>query len=143
MRMARGWLRNREFTRFEIHAALVRAGGNAADIDAILAALTEQELLDDRRTAWRYVLRRSARLRGPEIIRRELQERGVPPQLAGEMVNLIPDEEWQRYAARVLDRYYGEGRSRHRSPLHGPDVMLRMRGFRPEHVQAVLDRVAV
>ncbi len=143
VRMAQGWLRQKEFTRFEVRAALLRAGGHAGDIDRVLDRLTEQSLLDDYRTGWRYVLRRSARLRGPDVICRELQERGVAPELARKLVGRIPDEEWQRYALRVWERYFGEGGGRRRSPLHGPATMLRMRGFRAEHIEAVLSIAAL
>ncbi len=154
LRLARGWLRQREFTRFEIRAALLRAGLPAAESGPVLEALTASELLDDRRTAWRHVLRRSARLRGPDIILRELLERGVQPELARQLVATIPDAEWRRYAGRVLQRYYGReaeerppgrgrGGGRRRRPLHDPAAFLRMRGFRPRDIEAVLATEAV
>lgn len=150
--MARRWLAQKEFTTFEIRAALLRAGVAADACDGLLAQLRQDGLLDEQRTAWRYILRRSARLRGPELIARELRERGVDRALAAALLARIPDEEWYRYAERVLERYYerdGERGSRHRRgsvrrgarrrPLHDPATFLRMRGFRPREIDRVLE----
>lgn len=143
--MARRWLAQKEFTTFEVRAALLRAGGDPDIVAQVLDGLAREGMLDEQRTAWRHVLRRSARLRGPEVISRELRERGVAPALIRELLERIPDQEWNRYAGRVLERYYSgdsgnprRGRPRGR-PLHDPATFLRMRGFRAPEIEAVLE----
>lgn len=132
-RLALGWLGDADFTRFELQTALARETECETTITNVLARLVTDGLLDDERIAKRYVLKRSARHRGPQKISMELRARGICEDLIHQALNQISSDEWQRYAAELLDRTYRARRGRIR-PVHQPERFLTLRGYLPAHV---------
>lgn len=133
-RKALGWLGEADFTRFELQTALGRETDCASTSSNVLSRLTSDGLLDDARIAKRYVLKRSARHRGPQKISMELRARGICEDLIRQALNQVSSDEWQRYAAELLDRTYQARRGRVR-PVHQPERFLTLRGYLPAHVQ--------
>lgn len=136
-RKALGWLGEADFTRFELQTALSRETDCETTTANVLSRLVTDGLLDDARIAKRYVLKRSARHRGPQKISMELRARGLDEDLILQALNQISSDEWQRYATELLDRTYRARRGRIR-PVHQPERFLTLRGYLPAHVQTAL-----
>lgn len=141
-RLALGWLGEADFTRFELDTALARETDSQSVRTNVLDRLTSDGLLDDSRTAKRYVLKRSARHRGPQKISMELRSRGIEEALIQAALDQISSEEWQRYAEELLDRTYQGRRGRIR-PVHHPERFLTLRGYLPAHVQKAVSAQGV
>ena len=88
-------LTRRDYTTAELRRKLEEREFPAEDIDAALAGLTEQKLLDDRRAAGAHIRTASrVKRRGRLRIQRELEARGVDRGLARELLeDLSPDDE--------------------------------------------------
>lgn len=136
-RLALGWLGEADFTRFELQTALAREIDCETSISNILDRLSADGLLDDRRIAKRYVLKRSARHRGPQKIGMELRARGVDDDMIDQALKQISHQEWKQYASDLVNRTYRTRRGRVR-PIHQPERFLTLRGYLPEHVESAL-----
>jgi regulatory protein len=80
--LARRAVGRRERTVSELRTILERKRVGPGDIDAAVAALCEEGLLDDARYASRFTEdKRELELWGSERIARELHRRGIPPDL--------------------------------------------------------------
>ncbi len=75
--VALGLLARRDHTPLELQQKLRQRGVSAADIDTVIAELTEQQLLDVAKFADLYARRRADKGYGPLKIRGELRERGL------------------------------------------------------------------
>jgi SOS response regulatory protein OraA/RecX len=90
-------LARRELTTLQLRERLTQAGGRAADVAAVLTQLTAEGALDDHRAARVYAnaaFRQRKRTRAR--ILEELAERGIPPQVAGEVVAEVCGEDDER-----------------------------------------------
>jgi regulatory protein len=103
--LALRWLGRRDYTTAELRARLVARGGPDAPVDAVLTALAEQGLVDDRRAAASHVrLAARVKLRGRARVARELAARGLDREIIDEAVAAIPATDEADAIAQVLAR---------------------------------------
>ncbi len=136
-------LTSRDYAVRALEAKLGQRGFEQQQVFAAIKRLQEQGYLDDRRYAGRLI--ESARQSGRYVgyrLRQELQRRGIPRDLADELLQGDGTED-QMTAARQLvqQRYPGFSAAtaddRERRRIAG---FLQRRGFRSETVFRLLDR---
>ena len=98
-------LGRRDYTTAELRKKLMERECPADEIDAAIASLTTDRLLDDRRAAAAHVrtatrIKRRGRLR----IQQELQARGLERGLIRELLDALPPEEETAAIAQFLQR---------------------------------------
>lgn len=131
-------LSRRDYTTAELREKLAERGFGAADIDAAIAELAAEQLLDDRRTAAAHIRTASrVKTRGRLRIQQELQARGVDGALVRELLgDLTQDDE-----AAALERFL---RRRSVPPTIGPAGRRRLfqqllrRGFTADLIAKAL-----
>jgi regulatory protein len=74
-------------------------------VRAALASLIDRRYLDDERFAERFVVLRAQRGQGPQRIRRELADLGLPAALVD--TQLQSHGQWPQLASQVLRRRFG------------------------------------
>ena len=128
-------LARREHSRAELATKLARLSCDTAAIDALLDALTSENLLSERRAAQSIVRARSPR-QGMMRVAGELRARGIDGELAGEMLRGLVDTEVER-AGALWQRKYGapavDAPSRARQMR-----FLQARGFSSDVIRAVV-----
>ena len=133
-------LDRRDLTEAELRAKLIGRGVDDAVADAVVARFGEVGLVDDRRYAERYAVSRQAlRSLSRTSVRRELQRKGVDPDIVSEATAVLDDD--SEYAAA-----HDLGRRRLRSVArYARDVQYRRvgaalarKGFAPSLVHRVL-----
>jgi regulatory protein len=98
-------LGRRDYTKLELARKLTVRGYAEADVEALLARLSSEGLLDDRRTAAAHV-RTSSRVkgRGPVRIRLELKARGLAAEDVTEATAGLTDADVREALERLLAR---------------------------------------
>lgn len=98
-------LGRREYTVAELGERLLTRGHDAAEVDAELARLAGEGLVDDRRAALTHIRTGSQiKGRGKRRIRRELEARGVAPALIEELLSSRGDADELEAVERLLAR---------------------------------------
>jgi regulatory protein len=98
-------LSRRDYTTSELRAKLLAHEYAADDVESVIRNLTDQGLLDDRRTAAAYVrLASVVKGRGRLRIQRELEARGVDRALARELVGALQASDETSAIERFLQR---------------------------------------
>ncbi len=136
-------LDRRDLTAVEVRNKLAAKGVDDEIAEAVVLRFIEAGLLDDRRYALRYAeARQSSRSVSRAVVRRELQRKGVDPDLVDEAASGLDDESEYRTArdfaerrARSLGRHPREVQYRR---LGGA---LARKGFPPSLVHRVLGEV--
>ena len=129
-------LARREFCSIELAARLAARGFEPDTVRATLAELIERRYLDDERYARQFVVVHAERGQGPQRIRRDLAELGLPTALIDTHLESYGD--WAALARRVIARRFGA------TPARGwPQTARRMRflqyrGFANEHIRSAV-----
>ena len=136
-----GLLARREHSRAELARKLTERGFAAEDIGPLLDRLAAQRLQSDARFTECYVRMRRGRGYGPQRIRAELRERGVGPELIGQMLDTQAgvdtpriDDIWRRKFAGHLPEDYRERARQMR--------FLQQRGFTSTEIHALFGRLS-
>jgi regulatory protein len=137
-RIAVGLLARREHSRVELARKLTARGFAATDIEALLGRLAAQRQQSDVRFTESYVRARSGRGYGPQRIRAELRERGIPAELIDQALAAATDtpridEIWRRKYAGCLPADYRERARQMR--------FLQQRGFALADIHALFGRM--
>ena len=133
-----GFLARREHSRAEILTKLKRFSTDKAAIEALLDALTSENLLSERRAAQSIVRARSER-QGAMRVAGELRARGIAGELADEVLRGLHETEAVR-ARALWERKFGvaavdaQGRARQMR-------FLQTRGFATDVIRAVVPAV--
>ena len=96
----------REHGRAELRRKLIAKGHAEAVIDPVLAALAQGGLLSEQRFIESYVAQRCRKGYGPERIRAELSERGVPAAEVETELQNCADQWWPRMV-ELVERQFG------------------------------------
>ena len=128
----------RDHSTLELRRKLARRGFDDATIDAALAELSAQGLVDDRRFALAYADQRTRKGFGPLRIRAELRERGIPDQAISEAV-CDDDELWRERLLELATVKFG-GRADDRRSLARQARFLEQRGFPASMIWRYIDR---
>ena len=101
-------LARREHLRAELKRKLCqRCGAEAsADVERVLDELAEENLQSDQRFAESYIRSRSGKGYGPDRIRQELQQKGLPAVLLEEAME-AQDVDWAQLARGVREKKFG------------------------------------
>jgi regulatory protein len=100
-------LARREYGKEELVKKLLDDGYEPAVARAAVDRLQAECLQDDRRFAASFIRSRIGQGKGPVRIRADLQQRGIDPAFADELLAGC-GEDWPGLARRVRDRKYGE-----------------------------------
>jgi regulatory protein len=130
-------LARREHSELELRRKLASRGFEPALIDAAIASLLADRLLDDARFTEAYIRYRRSRGYGPVRIRQELKERGVSDELLADFIN-ERDALWREQVAEVHSkRFSGESPADYKERARQARF-LQYRGFTHEQIQRVL-----
>ena len=137
-RQAVGLLARREHSRAELARKLAARDYPRALIDETLDRLEEQGLLSAQRFTERYIESRAARGIGPERLRAELAERGIPAGDAARALEAL-EHDWRDAARQARVKRFGpeppatfEERARQMRFLQG-------RGYSHAQINAALE----
>jgi regulatory protein len=129
-------LARRDWASQELKAKLESQGYPAGTVEATLAALTQERLLDDSRYAQGQVLSRSERGQGPLRIGEHLRSVGLPEALIEAALADGPD--WVALAGQVRRRRFGAEVPRSRAELARQARFLHYRGFSSEEIGSAM-----
>lgn len=132
-----GLLARREHSRAELKQKLLRSGGDAPEIDALLDALEEERLLSDLRFAEGMARTRSVRY-GSQRVMGELRQKGVDGAAAGELIADLRASDMER-AQALWARKFGvapDGAAERARQMR----FLQARGFPVDVIRRVVPR---
>lgn len=133
---AMNFLALREHSVKELKEKLGRKFSSVELIDEVIAGLIEQSLQSDERFAQSFVAMRQRQGKGSVVIKMELREKGVAPELIARFVD-DTDALWYELARDVWSRKFrgavpADSRERAKQMR-----FLQSRGFSSRHIQAV------
>ena len=129
-------LARRDYCSSELAARLVSRGFAPDTVQATLADLHARHYLDDARYSRQFVDTHARRGHGPVLIRHELGERGLSPQLAEQ--SLADFGDWSALAREVRARRFGAQPPRSRSDKTRQARFLQYRGFSDDDIRGAL-----
>lgn len=127
----------REHSQFELREKLMQKAGVDEGLEALLAYLAEADLQSDVRFAEAFLQMRRRQGKGPLLIRMELKQKGISPELIADLVD-EQDINWVVLAANQRLKKFGPelplgGRERARQVR-----FLQARGFSVVHIRQAL-----
>lgn len=128
----------REHSRRELQAKLVSKGCGETLAGEVLAELEAEHLLSDERFAEALVCVRRDRGYGPLHIQREMQDKGVDPELIERAVG-ASDPQWAEVINRVRRKKFGERLPKDYRERAKQARFLQYRGFTYDQIQCVLN----
>jgi regulatory protein len=138
MRLALRLLAAREHAAAELRHKLAARGWSAAEVEALLAVLSERGLLSDARFVESYVRERMAKGFGPRRIRAELRERGVADDQTDRWLP-ADDDAWVPILTAAHDRKFGKSPPADPGELARRARFLEYRGFSSAQIGRFLD----
>ena len=127
-------LARRDFASGEMRQKLGSQGYDATVAAAVVAALTEERMLDDARYAENYVAYHAGRGQGPIRIGADLRSLGVPATLVEAALGSGPD--WRELARTVRTRKFGAEPPEDWTEKTRQARFLQYRGFSSDHIRA-------
>ncbi|WP_077324622.1 recombination regulator RecX [Virgibacillus siamensis] len=138
--LAINFLSYRMRTKKEIYDYLVKKEVDDEHITQIMKQLTEEKLINDRQFAEAFVRTRIDTTRkGPMLVKRELMEKGVSPQLAAEAVDLYTYEiQYARAEKWVRKKLTASKSKSFKQQVQQLQGTLMQKGFTRDVIQDVL-----
>jgi len=130
------FLANRDYSQHEMAKKLKSKGYSYDEIALLLAELTQNKLLDDRRFAENYIYKRRTKGYGPHRIRIELQMHGLSDELIAETLK-ITDNAWFIDIKRVWQKHFKGKQASDFKNRAKQMRFLHYRGFTAEQVESV------
>jgi regulatory protein len=127
-------LARRDYATAELRARLSTRGFAAQALEAAIAELTGEGLLDDVRYAHSYVSYRAGRGQGPRRIAAELLANGIPRELVESVLAQGPD--WRELARTVRRAKFGAAAPEDWQARARQARFLQYRGFSADHIRA-------
>jgi regulatory protein len=134
--VALGLLARREHSVLELHHKLSRRGFPSLLVEAVLAQLVAEDLLNETRYAEVYALSRADKGYGPLRIQRELQERGVSDVIVSAILAGL-DEDWMPKLIQLHRKRFDAVRPREMAEEARQMRFLRQRGFTLEQIKTL------
>ena len=134
------FLARREHSEQELARKLATRGYAADVVEATLAALVADHLLSNARFSEAFVHSRIQRGSGPQKIRAELRERGIPDELIDDSLEAHADS-WRELAREVREKRFGRAEPRDFRERSRQMRFLQQRGFSTEQISRVFDDV--
>ena len=140
LRRALGLLAQREHSRAELLAKLVRAGHERAEAQRTVEDLAGQGLVSDSRFAEAFIRSRVERGGGPLRIRRDLEVRGVESSIVERLLD--PDgEAWEARARGAREKRFGVALPAERNEAARQSRFLLGRGFTRRQVRRAIEEI--
>jgi regulatory protein len=136
------FLARREHSEQELARKLTTRGYAADVVEATLADLVADHLLSNARFAEAFVHSRIQRGSGPQKIRAELRERGIPDELIDNSLEARADS-WRELAREVREKRFGRAEPRDFRERSRQMRFLQQRGFSAEQISRVFQDVDV
>ena len=133
------WLARREYSRRELCTRLIGKGCASPVADQVASDLEASGLLSDERFVESLIRARRTRGYGPLRIQRELQEKGVAPDVIGRWIDCAAPD-WIDDLRRVQRRKYGARKPSSLAERARQTRFLQYRGFTFEQIQRVLSQ---
>ena len=130
-------LAGRDFARQELAGRLIRRGYPVSIVESVVERLAAERLQDEGRFAEQLVARQAGRGHGPNRIRMELRERGVPDE-EGEQALAASGVDWAASATRERQRRFGASPPREFRERAKQARFLQYRGFSTDQIRAAL-----
>jgi regulatory protein len=127
------FLARREHSELELARKLTTRGYAADTVVATLADLVADSLLSNSRFAEAFVHSRVQRGSGPQKIRAELRERGIPDDLIDNSLDTHADS-WRELARQVRAKRFGNGQPGDFRERSRQMRFLQQRGFSAEQI---------
>ena len=141
LRRALGYLARREHSRAELLAKLVRSGLERAAAERAVEDLGRRGLVCDARFAEAFIRSRVQRGSGPLRIRRDLEGRGVEPEVVDRFLD-TQEEEWEERARGARTRRFGAALPGDRVEAARQSRFLVGRGFTRRQVRRAIEESA-
>ncbi|MCY4454583.1 MAG: regulatory protein RecX [Immundisolibacterales bacterium] len=138
LRRALGLLARREHSRAELLAKLARSGHERAVAQGAVENLARQGLVCDARFAEAFIRSRIERGSGPLRIRRDLEARGVEPEVVDRFLD-AQDEEWEGRARSARTKRFGAAPPGNRGEAARQSRFLLGRGFTRRQVRRAIE----
>jgi regulatory protein len=136
--MAMGLLARREHSRRELHDKLRQKGYADTIITRVIAELETDRFQSDERFTDSLIRTRRDRGYGPIRIQKELQEKGIAPELIDRLLNLSA-QEWMDSLQRVWRKKFGDKIPKSYAERARQARFLHYRGFTSDQCQQVLN----
>ena len=138
LRRALGYLARREHSRAELLAKLVRSGLERAAAERAVEDLGRRGLVCDARFAEAFIRSRVQRGSGPLRIRRDLEARGVEPEVVDRFLD-TQEEEWEERARGARTKRFGAALPGDRVEAARQSRFLLGRGFTRRQVRRAIE----
>jgi regulatory protein len=129
-------LARRDFAAAALCRRLESSGYDPAVVDAAVAALARERIVDDARFGENYVAYHANRGQGPVRIGADLKALGLPSELIDTALAAGPD--WRASAQAVRSRRFGPGLPQSWPEKGRQARFLQYRGFSADHIRAAL-----
>ncbi|MEW9676985.1 recombination regulator RecX [Lentibacillus sp. L22] len=142
--LAINYLSYRMRTKKEMHDFLLKKEVDEEQISKILSRLEQEKLIDDKQFAESFVRTRiNTTTKGPRLVQKELQEKGVAADIAGQAVTAYTYEIQYEKACKVVEKKLNQS-SKHsfRQRLQQLQGNLLQKGFTQPIIKDVLDEMA-
>ena len=140
-RSALNSLARRDHSQREIKQKLQSKGYSPEDIDAVIADLVQEKLINDHHFAENYVYWRGKKGYGPQRILRELEVRGIASDVIAEHLK-ITDNAWFAEARNVWQKRF-KGRTPDDFNERAKQMrFLQQRGFTREQIESVFSGIS-
>ena len=136
------YLTYREHSHQELVKKLNNKGYDQQEIKTALDRLAQSGLLSNRRFAESYTNNRRRKGYGPQRITLELQDRGIPPEVIAEVLD-IADNPWSNEAFQVWKKRFKGALPKDYKERAKQMRFLQYRGFTKEQIDAVFSKSTV
>lgn len=131
------YLARRDYSRQELLCKLKTKGYQEADINPILAEMSQTGQISDQRFAEIYTRSRRHKGYGPVRIHHELQNRGIAPEMIAEVLQ-IADNTWLDDVQNVWRKHFKGKLPADFTSRAKQMRFLQYRGFTREQIESVL-----
>ncbi|UOQ92609.1 recombination regulator RecX [Halobacillus shinanisalinarum] len=127
----------------EIHDYLLKKEAEEEHIDEIINRLKKEKLLNDQEFANSLVrTRMQTSSKGPLLVKKELIEKGVKPQLAEEALDYFPFNKRVEKAVKFAKKKLNSDRKKsHRQQIQNVQQTLMQKGFQTDVIKEALDQL--
>jgi regulatory protein len=132
-------LARREHSLHELRQKLRRRFPDESVLALELARLQDENLQSDQRYAESYLRQRSARGYGPQRVRREMRDKGLPDEQIADAF-AATEVDWCELAAQVMRKKFGAAPATELKEKARRLRFMQYRGFHADHYRHILEQ---